>query len=59
VNVAGTYATAGAGERDLQEFNDGNVHVVMTTPGHWCRRQVYPPGSTGRHGRSSKPQAGR
>src|SRR5215203_4966438 len=27
VSVAGTYGMTGAGERDQQEFNDGNIHV--------------------------------
>jgi hypothetical protein len=29
VTVGGTHAMTGDGERDLQKFNDGNIHVVM------------------------------
>jgi hypothetical protein len=29
VVVSGTYAVTGSGERVLQKFNDGNIHVVM------------------------------
>lgn len=33
LNVAGTYVSAGAGERTQQKFNDGNIHVVMDHTG--------------------------
>ena len=29
VAVGGTYAVSGAGDRDQEKFNDGNIHVVM------------------------------
>jgi hypothetical protein len=29
VSVAGTYAIAGAGQRQEERFNDGNIHVVI------------------------------